>query len=203
MKIPSDYDLKEGMQAPDFSLINTSGNPVQLSEFWSEKPLVLMFLRYYGCAFCKEQAIALRTEYLRFKDAGCRIVCVGAGAYQTARAFQILYGLPFEIVTCGEKLDIFNTYGLGKARLGQILNQNVLFGLIRNMLHGIFNNPFSAQALRFQMPGSFVIDRSGKIVLADFAKDLSQLTDMERLLSAVQQCDSSETTSKNEIKRAV
>jgi len=40
--------------APDLTVLDLEGKPVQLSSLWAEKPLLLAFTRHFGCTQCKE-----------------------------------------------------------------------------------------------------------------------------------------------------
>jgi peroxiredoxin len=40
--------LGAGDQAPEITITGADGAPVQLSELWRERPLLLAFLRHYG-----------------------------------------------------------------------------------------------------------------------------------------------------------
>ena len=46
--------LNFNRSAPDLTLIKHSGEPVQLSSLWAERPLLLAFTRHFGCTQCKE-----------------------------------------------------------------------------------------------------------------------------------------------------
>ncbi len=46
--------LNFNRSAPDLSLLNTDGEPVQLSSLWAAQPLLLSFTRHFGCTQCKE-----------------------------------------------------------------------------------------------------------------------------------------------------
>ncbi|MHB8575267.1 MAG: hypothetical protein ACYDCQ_08025 [Dehalococcoidia bacterium] len=40
--------LKVGDEAPDVGVTGGDGTPIQLSELWRDRPLLLAFLRHYG-----------------------------------------------------------------------------------------------------------------------------------------------------------
>jgi len=68
-----------GLQtAPDFAFTNVDGNEIRLSDFWESAPkgIVLVFLRHFGCLFCREHAIQLRDHYAAFSDRGYQLVAV-------------------------------------------------------------------------------------------------------------------------------
>jgi peroxiredoxin len=63
------------------------GAPVQLSSLWEDRPVVLAFVRHFGCLFCREQAVALRDEVPKIHEAGAELVIIGCGSPTQARWF--------------------------------------------------------------------------------------------------------------------
>lgn len=57
------FQPEVGSQAPDAVLTDTDGNSVTLSSYWKVKPTVILFLRHFGCPFCREQVANLRKEF--------------------------------------------------------------------------------------------------------------------------------------------
>ena len=49
-------------KAPDLTLFDTDGEPVLLSDFWKNRPLLLVFSRHFGCTQCKEMLQKFFTE---------------------------------------------------------------------------------------------------------------------------------------------
>jgi len=63
-------------RAPDLTLLNTSGEPVQLSSLWTQQPLLLAFTRHFGCTQCKEMLEELVNGKERIAQAGLGIAVV-------------------------------------------------------------------------------------------------------------------------------
>ena len=62
--------------APDLQLQDTSGNPVQLSSLWAEKPLLLAFTRHFGCTQCKEMLEQLAAGREAIQAAGLDLAVI-------------------------------------------------------------------------------------------------------------------------------
>ena len=62
--------LKFNDAAPDVSVLDTDGKPVQLSKFWKKQTLVLAFTRHFGCPQCKEMVDELDTIRPELKKRG-------------------------------------------------------------------------------------------------------------------------------------
>ncbi len=151
-----------GCPAPDLTLTNTKGESVALSSLWAVKPLILVFLRHYGCAFCKEQVFRLRTDHERIVAAGADVVCVAMGPHTAGRAFQIVMQLPFDILATGDSIEPFRAYGLGRASIWQLLSPVLWARILRNAFRGFVNKLNEAQGDLAQMSGAFVVGTDGK-----------------------------------------
>src|SRR5665213_1788677 len=91
-----------GHPAPDFDATTNSGDAVKLSDYWHSSPVVVVFLRHFGCTFCRTQVIDLARTYSKFKDLNAEVVCIAMGTPQTGKAFEIMFNVPFPILTIGE-----------------------------------------------------------------------------------------------------
>ncbi|BDI32780.1 hypothetical protein CCAX7_48310 [Capsulimonas corticalis] len=155
---------RAGDHAPDLALTSTEGGSVRLSEFWARRPIVVVFLRHYGCTFCREQAAWLRRDYSQFRAAGAEVVCIGQGDPKTGKAFQIFLDLPYPLLVCGDDLTAFQTYGLGRGTFGQLFGwRSWVRGAIAT-LRGHIIGRLSGDG--FQMPGTFIIDTQGIVRFA-------------------------------------
>ncbi|MDR3709012.1 MAG: peroxiredoxin-like family protein [Capsulimonadaceae bacterium] len=177
--------LDSGVTAPDCALTGVSGNTVMLSDYWQRSPVILVFLRNYGCTFCKEQVLELRNNFGKIKRSGAQVVCIAKGTHQLARAFQILFDLPFDILVCGDDASVFRAYGLSSIGLTEIFRWRVWKRLFLCALNGIYNNPFGVQPGRMERTGGFLIDTNGKILFAHRAEDVSDIAEADLLLSYV------------------
>ncbi|MCW3061574.1 MAG: alkyl hydroperoxide reductase/thiol specific antioxidant/Mal allergen [Capsulimonas sp.] len=150
-----------GDAAPDLALTATDGSAILLSELWERRPIVVVFLRHYGCTFCREQAAWLRRDYAKFQAAGAEVVAIGQGDPKTGKAFQILLSLPYPLLVTGNDLAPYQAYGLDRGTFSQLFGwRSFVRGAIAT-LRGHFIGRLSGNG--FQMPGTFVIDTGGRI----------------------------------------
>ena len=63
-----------------------------------DQPVVLVFLRHFGCLHCREHAAQLRERYDEITDAGGDIVAVGTGDQRYAEAFVADERIPFLVL---------------------------------------------------------------------------------------------------------
>lgn len=179
--------VRAGDDAPDSALTDISGNVVRLSDFWRDRPVVLVFLRHFGCPFCREQIARLRADYARFTELGAEIVCIGMGNYKVGKAFSILMTMPFPMLVSGDDNTVYNLYSLGKAGLGQIFSLSAFKRGLLAFKNG--HRSAGAQGDVFQSPGVFVIDQGGKIVYAHHYRDIGDNPDNALLLDKLQELD--------------
>ncbi len=82
----------------DTSLSDATGAKHRLGDLWDDKPVVLVFLRHFGCLHCREHAVLLRDRYDDVKAAGADIVAIGTGDQRYAEAFARDEKIPFLVL---------------------------------------------------------------------------------------------------------
>ena len=152
------------MQAPLTVVTLETGETKDLSDFYKDKPLILVFLRHFGCIFCREQIAGLR----EFKTEN--IVLVGMGRIQETQEFKRKMEIPQPVVSDPNKL-LYDAFGLRRSSFGQQINPT----LMRKSLK-LFQNGHR-QGLMKQNPwmlaGVFRIERDGEVSYSQFASDIS------------------------------
>lgn len=155
--------VSELRTAPDFTFTDADGNEIRLSDFWESAPqgIVLVFLRHFGCLFCRDHASQLRDHYDEFQDRGYHIVAIGQGTPARSAKFRSDYDLPFPVL--GDRaLDSYRRYGLTSSSLGSFFKPKAYPAGIRSMLRGKF--PGLPDGDVNQNPGTFLIDRTGRVL---------------------------------------
>ena len=82
----------------DTSLCDATGTKHRLGDLWGDKPVVLVFLRHFGCLHCREHAVQLRDRYDDIKGAGGDIIAIGTGDKMYAEAFARDEKIPFMVL---------------------------------------------------------------------------------------------------------
>ena len=169
--LPAEYQglgtltATEIRNAPDFTYQDTNGNEIRLSELWqsAERGIVLVFLRHFGCMFCRDHATQLRRHYDEFLGRGYQVVAIGQGTPARSEKFRTDYDLPFSVL--GDRsLDSYRLYGLTTGSLGGFLQPKAYKAGMQAILRGNF--PGKPDGDVNQNPGAFLIDRSGRILRA-------------------------------------
>ena len=70
------------------TVLDPDGREIRLGELWAERTVVLVFVRHFGCLFCREQIAALRPLGERVRSLGAELVLIGHGTIEQAQAFR-------------------------------------------------------------------------------------------------------------------
>ena len=163
--------LQVGDTAPDFELLDSTGKPVQLRDFWRDGPALLLFWRHYGCSCGIERAKRLQTEYADYLQLDANVVVIGQGEPERSAVYAQNHNLPCPVL-CDPTYRVYEAYDLLEGKPSQIvfdapdafLQCNYEAGVKlqqsrRGTERATVDNPW-------QLPGEFVVDRSGVIRLA-------------------------------------
>jgi peroxiredoxin len=121
-----------------------------------EQPVLLVFLRHFGCTFCREALADIAKERAKIEALGITIVFVHMTDNETAERYFTRYELEGAIHISDPEKRFYQGFGLIKG------NFNQLFGLqswIRGFSAGVVAGHGIGPQLGdgFQMPGVFVI----------------------------------------------
>src|SRR4051794_33467220 len=110
--------LAEGDAFPNLKLESVGGR-VKLRERWQRGPLVVMFMRHFGCAFCREQLIKMGRAEQDFAAAGAEVVAIFQYSAEATRDFCSSRKVPFECLG-DPRREAYAEVEAGRARLGKV-----------------------------------------------------------------------------------
>ena len=117
--------LEAGMKAPQFTLTDTKGNDVALSDFLGKK-VVLYFYPKDNTPGCTRQACAFAGAYDAFRERGVEVIGISRDSVASHAKFAEKYGLPFILLSDPERVAI-EAYGVwqekkqyGKVSMGVV-----------------------------------------------------------------------------------
>ncbi|HKQ33168.1 MAG TPA: peroxiredoxin, partial [Thermodesulfobacteriota bacterium] len=88
--------VKIGDKAPVFSLPSESGEPVNLGDYFGEKPVVLYFYPKDNTVVCTKEACAFRDNYEEFRRLeGAEVFGISSDPVKSHKSFSSEYSLPF------------------------------------------------------------------------------------------------------------
>ena len=135
-------------------MVTNEGQTIQ--EISDEQPVLLVFLRHFGCTFCREALADISKERSKIEGMGSKLVFVHMTDNATAERYFNRYDLENAVHISDPDKVFYRHFGLLKG------NFNQLFGLqswIRGFSAGIVDGHGVGPQLGdgFQMPGVFVI----------------------------------------------
>lgn len=131
---------------------------VSLYDLSMEHPLMVVFLRHFGCIFCKEALKDLSSKKAQLEMKGIKLVFVHMGDEETAEAFFSDYDLGTFYSISDPECKVYADFGLIKGSFGQLFGLTVMIRGIQANLNG---NAYSLKQIGdgFQMPGIFLVSK--------------------------------------------
>jgi len=80
-------------------VFDLEGREVRLGQLWADRTVVLVFVRHFGCVFCKQQLAEISPLLDRVQRVGARIVVIGQGSIEEARVFRDTEKLTLPLLT--------------------------------------------------------------------------------------------------------
>ena len=161
-------------------MTNTGESLQRISD---DRLVLLVFLRHFGCTFCREALTDISKKRSEIEAAGTQIVFVHMTDYETADKYFERYHLEGVVHISDPECRFYQAFGLSKGTFSQ------LFGLatwIRGFDAGVLQGHGIGAQIGdgFQMPGIFAI-RNG-VIKSSFVHKLA--SDRPDYLQLVKSC---------------
>jgi peroxiredoxin len=177
--------LNFNSKAPDLTVLDPSGKPVQLSTLWAKKPLLLAFTRHFGCTQCKEMLDELVAGKNGIERAGLGIAVITQGTPELTGEFAKAFA-PGLLVLADPERKAYQAYGLERGNLFQtILNPKVWSAISRSRKKGYRVETPPAGQDAMQMSGTFIISQDGRIELPYYYDNIADHPPLDLLLDGV------------------
>lgn len=174
--------IEFGDRFPDLKLETVDG-PVRLSERWRHGPLIVTFMRHFGCSFCREHLVHLAAADEEIRERGARTVAIFQYDAQATDSYCGGRGIPFECL--GDPLrEGYAEVGLGRGSLRQLMGWKVIRrGRAAYRAGGGQGSSQGGDVA--QMPGTFVLDDDGRVVLSYYSTSAADNPEIPTLLDAL------------------
>lgn len=150
-----------------------------LIKLTENKKVLLVFLRHFGCTFCRETMTRLSEAREALEMAGIKIVVVHMVPPALAQRLLNIYNLSGVSHISDTDRVLYRSFGLKKARANHFLNpKNVWRTFVNGVLKGHMVGKPAGDAL--QMPGVFLVHKS-KILNKYTYRYVSDMPDFLRL----------------------
>lgn len=150
--------LQKGDTAPDFTLKNTDGEEVTLSEQYGDNNVVLLFFPLAFTSVCTEELCHTRDNLKDFEELDAKVFAISVDSFFTLKEFKKSQDLNFQLLSDFNK-DTAKSYG----------------ALYEDFLG------FKGVAKR----SAFVIDKQGTIQYAEVLEDAGNLPDFDAIKEAL------------------
>lgn len=186
----AELPLQAGDHAADLVLEHCNGKAVRLSSIWSESPVILVFLRHFGCSCATSRLERLAEELPKLTAAGAQVLCIGQAEPERSIAFKTARNLQVPLL-CDPLRRAYVAYGLLEGTPPQIVYGAPDEFLLRDAAAGAalqrsrLGTPRAPVDSPWQLPGDFVVDQGGRLRLAHRPCYCDGAIDTEVLLSAI------------------
>lgn len=139
---------------------NTISNyGLSLKDLSKEKKLLVVFLRHFGCTFCREAMSEIEKQKNQIKELGFDIVLVHMKSLNYGHQIFKIYGLDDVIQISDPEKKLYQFFGLEKGSINQLFGVPVWF---RSIVAGLFKGHLIGQPQGdpYQMPGVFIFENN-------------------------------------------
>lgn len=167
----------------EITLPDQDAHPVRLRDVWRDGPAVIVWLRQFGCPFCRAYAVELNRAQARFTEAGARLVLIGQGTPENASRFRRHLGIDLQVLTDADRV----TYlwaGTKLATLDELIGPLVVGrALVRMARQRVFIGHNTADEA--QLGGSVVVAPDGRVPFAHISCDASDVASPTEILAVL------------------
>ncbi|MEL7834588.1 peroxiredoxin [Fodinibius sp. Rm-B-1B1-1] len=141
-------------KAPDFTLQNTDGDQISLSDFKGESNIVLLFFPLAFSSTCTEELCTIRDNMKVYNSLDAKVLGISVDSFFTLKAYKKAENLNFTLLSDFNK-EVSQKYGV------------------------LYDDYFGMKGVSKR--ASFVIDEQGTIRHNEILEDSSQLPDFKRI----------------------
>jgi peroxiredoxin len=166
------------------------GNDVRLGDLWRAQPVVLVFLRHYGCVFCRAHAVELHHSRERFAAVGAHLALVGQGTADEAKRFRRAQSIDVNVYSDPTRRT-YEAAGTKLATFSELVNaRTVARGIKHTVTSRVRQGSIAVHQGKIldhpaQLGGVLVIAPDGSIRYTHLSEDASDLPPVNEVLAAV------------------
>lgn len=142
------------------------GSSYDLSEFHRDTPVALIFLRHFGCVFCRYQVAQLRSA----TDLLIYFVCMESA--EEAAVFKAENRSPHHFISDPER-KLYEAYGVKRGSTRQLFSLRTIGQGIKATLSGSFQGKPTSDPM--QLGATIILDQTGTVAWSRYAKDAAEI----------------------------
>lgn len=174
--------LKSGDIAPEFSIEDAGGKMFSLADYKGEKKVVLSFHRYAGCPICQLAMAQMKSAYGEFESRGAEVAIFVQSPRETLESQGGADMFPFRLIP-DENGTIYEMYGVGSGGLGALIAPKTIRMALKATFDG--HKQGKMEGNTWQLPGDFIVDTDGTLLLARVGDNMGDNLTPEKLLSYI------------------
>jgi peroxiredoxin len=136
----------------------TSQDGQTLASLTVDRPLFLVFLRHFGCTFCREAVAEISEKRKSIEAKNIQLAFVHLGTEEKAKWFFTPYGLLDVPRFSDPDARLYQAFGLVRAELRQYLNPESILRALGAFFRGHFVGFPAGDVVR--MPGVFLLQNA-------------------------------------------
>lgn len=169
--------LQVGQSVPDFSALNTLGEPISGANLQKQGPLLVIFYRGGWCPYCNRQIRELTQAYPEFKQRGVTPVLISADKFEAAALAQQTYKIPFPVLS-DAKLSAHDAFKVTMELPEALIEVYKDYGIILEDWNG-------AGHKKFALSSAFLVNADGVVDWANISPDYKTRPSVKQLLQAI------------------
>lgn len=152
-----------------------------LYDMSQNQSVLLVFLRHFGCIFCREAMVEIASKSDTWKNQGIKTVLVHLSDRANAEKYFSKYGIKDIESISDPEAQFYKAFGLGKGKTSQLIGLHTMIRGFQIMKEkSIYPLPYFIGD-GFQMPGVFLL-RDGVIADSFIHRLASDAPDYEKLI---------------------
>lgn len=101
-------------------VLDELGRSIQITQFWKDKPVVMIFVRHFGCIACRAHVDQIWSKRNEFVKKNTDIVFIGNGKPEVIKMFKDDIKAPDAPVFTDPTLEVFDACGLKRGLMNLV-----------------------------------------------------------------------------------
>ena len=174
--------LAIGSKAPDFKFRTPWDSEINFYGAAGNHPVILIFLRYYGCPVCQMEMANIKREIDQAEKKGARVFVVLQSAPETIASLIKRNDFPFMII-CDPQERVFRFYGVRSGGMIRYLHPAGLTAAIKAIGRGFKHGKFEGRET--QLPAAFAITADKVIMYAHYGKNIGDIPALSEIIISI------------------
>lgn len=163
------------------TVLTASKEPLPVRRIWEDQPTVLVWLRHFGCMFCREQAKELTERKAEFDALGVKGAFISTGLPAMVDDFVQTYSVKWPVYV-DPRRETYRYLGFKRGLLNTLFNPRTLLNGIRAMRSGARQG--KPQGDPWQQGGALVVKKGGEVIYAFASASAGDHPSVNELLDA-------------------